>query len=115
MSEVRVTVTADVSGAVGRWFPAAYQYSRGVRQTWNSATVSEYMFDTPIYSYYRSDDANLLTAAIDDTRIPWRFRCGLRQVRTAMRVSADISRICGSFSAAVLRGDPGCRALVGGV
>lgn len=94
LSEVRVTVTADASGAVGRWFPAAYQYSRGVRQTWNSATVSEYMFDTPIYSYYRSDDANLLTAAIDDTRIPWRFRCGIDESLRMLRFTASSDGVC---------------------
>lgn len=94
LSELRVTVTADASGALGRWFPAAYQYSRGVRQTWNSASASEYMFDAPVYSYYRSDDANLLTAAIDDTHIPWRFRCGIDESLRMLRFTASPDGVC---------------------
>ncbi len=88
LSEMRITLTADASEAVGRWFPVSYQYNRGVRETWCSITHSSFAGNAPIYSYYRSDDANLLTAAIDDTITSWELCSGVDEEMKILRFTA---------------------------
>ena len=89
LSAMKITLTADASEAVGRWFPASYQFNRAVKQTWCSNSRSSYISNAPIYSYYRSDDANLLTAAIDDTITAWNMCSGIDEPLRVLRFTAN--------------------------
>ena len=85
LTPMRITLTADASEAAGRWFPASYQYSRGVRETWCSRSESSFVSGAPLYSYYRLDDANLLTAAVDDTLTSWEICSGIDEPMKVLR------------------------------
>lgn len=87
-SSMSITLTADACEAVGRWYPEAFQYSRGLRAPWCSKTESAFVNNAPLYSYYRSDDTNLLTAAIDDTKTVWEIRSGIDGRKKVIRFTA---------------------------
>lgn len=89
LSHMKITLTANANEAVGRWFPQSYQYNRGVKQTWCSFSSSSYVSNAPIYSYYRSDDANLLTVAIDDTFTSWNIQSGIDEDCRMLRFTAN--------------------------
>lgn len=89
LSAMSITLTADASEAVGRWFPASYQYNRGVRETWCSFSQSSFVSNVPLYCYYRTDDLNLLTAAIDDTMTSWNMCSGIDEPLKAIRFTAN--------------------------
>lgn len=88
LSAMSITLTADASEAVGRWYPASYQYNRGVRETWCSFSQSSFVSNVPLYCYYRTDDANLLTAAIDDTLTSWNMCSGIDEPLKVIRFTA---------------------------
>lgn len=88
LSNMRVSVFANASGAVGRWFPSAYQYQRGVKQTWSSFSNSSYVYNAPLYSYFDSDDTNLLTVAISDGFTSWEFQSGINEETRELEFTA---------------------------
>ena len=92
MSKLHITVSADAGEAVGRWYPELRQYNRAIQQTWNSTKETSFMFGAPVYSYYRQDDSNILTAAVDDSITSWKICSGIDE--PSQHIHFDISPKC---------------------
>ncbi|MCI8387227.1 MAG: glycosyl hydrolase [Clostridiales bacterium] len=77
-ASMRILVGANASEAVGRWFPESDVF-RGVKETWCCHNRTSYMCGAPVQSYYRTDDVNLLTVAVDDTITSWNISSGIEE------------------------------------
>jgi len=87
LSRMIVSISADASEAAGRWYPQVR--FPGVLQTWNNCIRSSYNNNAPIYSYYRQDDTNSLTAAIDDSITAWSIRTGIAERTRRLEFNAS--------------------------
>ncbi|MBO5219151.1 MAG: alpha-galactosidase, partial [Clostridia bacterium] len=85
LSKMVIHIAADASEAAGRWYPQVIY--PGVKQTWNNNTASSYISSAPVYSYYRQDDTNCLTAAVDDCFSVWNIRSGISEHTKKLEVN----------------------------
>ena len=87
LAGMTIHISADASEAAGRWHPQCN--FPGVMQTWNSNISASYKYGAPVCSYYRQDDTNCLTVAVDDCFSVWNIRSGISE--HAKRLEVNIS------------------------
>ena len=82
---VKINFHIPAGDIAGRWFPRMKMFDKGVHNSWEGATWTNFTGGAPLVSFYRSDDRNRLTAALSDCKASWALNIGRNASSSSQR------------------------------
>ena len=90
---VKIAFHIPAGDIAGRWFPRMKMFDKGVHNSWEGATWTNYAGGAPLVSYYRSDDRNRLTAALSDCKAAWALNIGVDDRTKCLEFIAETKKV----------------------
>ena len=90
---VKIAFHIPAGDIAGRWFPRMKMFDKGVHNSWEGATWTNFTGGAPLVSFYRSDDRNRLTAALSDSVAAWALKIGVDDRTKCLEFIAETKRV----------------------
>ena len=90
---VKIAFHIPAGDIAGRWFPRSKMFDKGVHNSWDGTTWTNYTGGEPLVSFYRSDDRNRLTAALSDCVAAWALNIGVDDRTKCLEFIAETKKV----------------------
>ena len=90
---VKIAFHIPAGDISGRWFPRMKMFDKGVHNSWEGATWTNFTGGAPLVSFYRSDDRNRLTAALSDCKAVWALKIGVDDRTKCLEFIAETKKV----------------------